>query len=151
MPIRYVDVTPTVLNADAYDAGDVLFATTEIPNATGTGGNPCVLDSIVIIENADQTAAVMTLFFFDTNVTFGTPDSAPSISDADALNALGSFAMPSANFLDAGGTKIAYAGNLNLPVRSIAGSRSIYFSAISAGTPTLATGSLKFRFGFKEV
>jgi len=150
MPIRYVTVTPTVLNADAYDAGDTLFDMTEIPNATGPGGAPCVLDSITIIENADQTAAVMTLFFYDTTGTFGTADAAPSISDAANLNALGSYAMPSANFLDVGGAKTAYAGNLGIPVRSLPGSRSIYFGAITAGTPTLATGSLVFRFGFKD-
>ena len=150
MAIRYVDVTPTVLNADAYDAGDVLFATTEIPNATGPSGEPCTLESITIVENADQTAAIVTVFFFDSNVTFGAADAAPSISDANALGSLGSYAMPSANFLDVGGAKIAHASNLGIPVKSAAGSRSIYFSAISAGTPTLATGSLKFRFGFKD-
>ena len=151
MPIRYVTVTPTVLNADAYDVGDVLFATTEIPLATGPLGQPCLLDSILILEGADQTAAIITTFFFDSNVTFGAADAAPSITDADAVSSLGQYAMATANYVDVGASKLAYAPNLNIPIRSIAGTRSIYFSAISAGTPTLATGSLVYRFGFKDL
>lgn len=150
-PIRYVTVTPTVLNADAYDANDVIFDTTEIPGACSDIGIPTILDSIVILEGADQAAANMILHFFNGSGTFGTKDAAPSISDADAALSLGAYTMASASFLDYTNSRVASAHNLRMIMIPKAATSSIYVAGQTAGTPTYATGSLVLRFGFKDV
>lgn len=150
MAIRYVDVVPTVLNADAYDAGDTLFDTTEVPSATSVTGEGAILDSIIVIDADDQAAANMTLWFLDSNVTFGTKDAAPSITDANSNSVLGSVTLASTAFLDLGGVKVATALNVGLIVKSAVASRSIYVAATTAGTPTQATGGIRLRFGFRD-
>ncbi len=149
-PIRFVDVTP-VLDTSAYTAGDTLFNSTAIPNATGPSGEPARLISLTVIDTDDQAAAVTTLFFFDSlPTTFGTLNSAPSITDADALKSLGSVVIPSANFLDVGGAKIASMDNINKIIKSAPGTRTIYVAGMTAGTPTQTASGILLRFGFAD-
>ena len=149
---RLIDVVPVVLNSDAYDAGDTLFDTTAIPYAAPQAGAPTMLQSVTAIDLDDQAAAVMTLWFLDSNVAFGTADAAPSITDANAIFLQGSLAIPSASFLDVGGSKVAYVGNLGLILKPAAGTQTVYFAATTAGTPTQTTAAgLRFRFGFRDI
>lgn len=149
--IRYVDIIPTVLNADAYDSGDVLFDVTEIPGACSGIGIPTRLVSIVAIDQDDQAAAVWVLHFLNGTGTFGTKDSAPSISDANALFHLGYVSIPSASFLDIGGAKVACVDNINKVLIPAEATASVYVAATVTGTPTQTTGGIKLRFGFVDL
>ena len=142
-----VRVTPTVLNADAYDSGDVLFTMTEIPLAVDANGGLARIEQIVIYDKDDQTAAAWQLWFGAGSTTLAPPDSAPSISDANAAGAtaglgLRGLAVASADFIDAGGLKIATKTNIGLIVQAAADSRSVYVGAVVTGTPTQATGGI---------
>lgn len=148
--IRYVDVTPVVLNADAYDSGDVLFDVTEIVNACSKVGAPTVLMSVVAIDNDDQAAAVWVLWFLNASTTFGTKDSAPGITDAANLFNMGYVTIPSASFLDVGGAKVACVDNINKILIPAAGTSSVYVAATVTGTPTQTTGGIKLRLGFMD-
>jgi hypothetical protein len=146
--IQYIDVTPTVLNADAYDSGDVLFDTTQIADACQSINQPAVLQSLVILDEDDQTAAAWVLWFLRANVTFGTKDAAPSISDANSRNITGYVAVASTDFLDVGGAKVACLKNIGLVLPPVTDTRDIYVAATVTGTPTQTTGGIKLRFGF---
>lgn len=144
---KVVRVTPTVLNSDAYDSGDVLFTMTEIPEAVDAVGGLAVVEQIVIYDKDDQTAAVWTIYFGAASTTLNSPDSAPNISDANAAGAsaglgLRAIANATADYMDAGGLKIATLRNLGLIVQAAVDSRSVYVGAVVTGTPTQTTGGI---------
>ena len=152
MPIlRDVTITPTVLNNDAYDANDVLFDTTEIPNACSAKDKIVKLQGIAWLDKSDATVGNLTFWFFRANVSFGTKDSAPNIADADAENFIGSVAFASTLLTDAGGSKIGFLGNIGLICKPASGTNNIFVACTAAGTPTLATDCLQIKFSFEEI
>lgn len=147
-PIDVITVTPTVLNADAYDAGDTVFDATVITGAVRVSGGRALLQSIVVADKDDQKAQLR-LVFFDSSVTFGTADSAPSLSDADSLKCLGSVEILAADYVDFGGVSVATRTAIGL-VCEASGSANLYVAAVTSGTPTYTTGGLQLRFGFLQ-
>lgn len=137
------------MDTSAYTAGDVLADTQEIAGALRNAGGSALLESVVLLDLDDQTAAQIDLVFFNADVSLGTENAAPSITDGDAAAVLGIVAVPSANFIDAGGAKVATVLNIGLPVSAAAGT-SIYVAAIARGTPTQTAAGIKVAFGFRQ-
>lgn len=137
-----IAVVPTV-DTSAYTSGDTLFNSTLIAAAGGTRGG--TLDSITVIDKADNAAADIELYFFTSAVTFGTVNAAPSISDADAIKCIGKYTVASASFKDVGASKIGGGTAVGLPVTF-----PLYVAATVTGTPTYAAATdLKLVFGFR--
>lgn len=144
VPIR---VTPAVDNANALDAGDVAFDMTAITNAVDNAGGVGVIEKISIYDKGDNTAAAFTLVFGQASTSIGTIDSAPSISDANAVGdaaakGLDVVAIASGDWVDLGGLKIATLRDVKLPLKAASGSRDLYVGGICGGTPTYATGDI---------
>src|SRR5687768_6465192 len=57
-----ITITP-VVEASALDAGDVVFDVATITNAAKVSGGTVTLDSIVVIDKADQKAQLHLVFF----------------------------------------------------------------------------------------
>lgn len=148
-PVDLITITPTVLNADAYDAGDVVFDSTAISNAVRLLGGQAMLQSVVVADKGDQKAQLR-LVFLDSNVTLGTADAAPSISDANALKVLGTVEVLAADYIDLGGASVATVRNIGLPIEAASGSTDVYVAAFTSGTPTYSTGDLQLRFGLLQ-
>ena len=146
--MRLVTVTPTVLNADAYDANDVLFDSTAVLNACGGVDRPSILQSLCFVDKDDQAAANLVFWFLSANVVFGAADAAPSISDANALEILGSVPMASSLILDVGGAKAGSLHNIGLVVKPATGTTTIWVACTTAGTPTQTIGGIQLRLGF---
>lgn len=136
------------LDTSAYTAGDVLADTQEVADVLPVSGGAARLDTIVLEDKDDQTAADINLFFFSENVSLGTENSAPSITDANAAKLLGIVTVPSANFVDVGGAKIATVRNVGLLVKAATG-KSIFVAATCAGTPTQTASGIVLNLGFK--
>ena len=147
-PIDVITVTPTVLNADAYDAGDTVFDATVITGAVRLSGGSAILQSIVVADKDDQKAQLR-LVFFDSTVTFGVADSAPSLSDADSLKCIGSVEVAAADYIDFGGASVATVRLVGLLCKA-SGSANLYVAAMTSGTPTYTTGGLQLRLGFQQ-
>lgn len=148
--IKIIDVTPT-LDTSAYGAGDVLFATTEIPNVER--GEPVphgqILDAVTLIDKDDEGAAI-TLYFFDSDVALGTINNAPGISDANAAQCLGIVDIATGDYDDLGGVKVAHVRGLNLPMLPASGT-SLYVAATCVATPTYTAASdLVLRLHFTQ-
>lgn len=145
-PGDVLSLTP-VLDTAAYASGDTFFVTTSLPNAVRANDERCLLQSLAVIDKDDQKPA-FTLFFFQTNVTFGTINAAPSISDSDAGNFLGSVAVTAADYVDLGGASVANIKNIGLLLESVSGARNVYVAAmLTAGTPTHTASGIILRFG----
>lgn len=140
-----------VTAADAMDAGDVVTATVELEGCVRDGLRPAILDQVMIIDKADQTAAAMTLFILNADVEVGAIDAAPDITDAEVEAALVAIIpIASTDFIDVGGAKVACIRNLGAICKAVDGSTSLYASLASAGTPTYGATSnvLHGKFSF---
>jgi hypothetical protein len=144
---QVLDLTLTT-DTSAYASGDLIADTQELANAVTFNGGTAVVQNIVLLDRADQTAAAIYLVFLKTNVTLGTENSAPSISDDNAGNVLGIVKIESTDWFDLGGAKVATVRNIGLLVEAAADSTSIYVGVINdAGTPTFAADSLRLKVG----
>lgn len=150
---REVALTPT-LDTNPYAAGDVLWDTVAIPLATRANDAKSFLIGFEINDEDDQAAAQVELYFFSANVSLGTFNAAPSISDANARNLLGKVIVNSTDFIDLGGVKVANKclSDIGLPllVSPASGTQSVYVAAITRGTPTQTAAGIKLRFFFKD-
>lgn len=145
-----ITVTP-VCDTSAYTAGDVLFDTTAISGATRIQGGRVKLTSVVLLDEDDQTAAAITLYFLNSNVSLGTANAAPSITDANARSITGVVPIASGDFTDVGGAKVACVKNIGLIMEAASSSTTLYVAATCAGTPTQTASGIKVMLGFESV
>lgn len=147
---QVVAITPTLDNAVAYTAGDILFDTTAIAGATRYGDGAAVLQSLVINDKDDQAAATLDLYILNANNSFGTRNSAPSITDANADAIIGRVSIAVADWTDLGGCKIAVKTGINMVIKPATNTTTLYVAAITGGTPTTTTAGMTLRFGFTQ-
>jgi hypothetical protein len=147
LPGIVVDVTP-VCDTSAYTANDVLFPTTEVPNAVRVSGGKAILDSICLLDEDYQTAAVINLFFLRSNVALGTANAAISITDANARELQGWVQLLAADFADLTASRLACKRGVGLIVQPTTGT-SIWVAGQCAGTPTQTASGIKLRLGFR--
>jgi len=143
--IVYTDVTLS-LDTSIYADGDVLAATQVVSNAFRVDDQPGMLVSVAVIDEDDQKAA-FDLYFLSADVSIGTENSTPSMSDANARNFCGYVEVGSGYYKDLGGVSVLSLANLNLPIKPISGTNDIAISAISRGTGTYTASGLKLRLG----
>ena len=139
IPVTFV--SDTSILAD----GDVICATAEIPNAVELSGGACLLTDIILYDEDDQGIA-LDVVFLASNVSLGTVNGAPNISDANSREIIGIKRIATTDYLDLGGTRVA-----TLETKMILKARtgqSVYVSLISSGgTPTYTASGLKAAFG----
>lgn len=147
----YIDVTLS-LDTSAYAAGDVVADTQAIANALRVNDGTGVLQSITVIDQDDQKAA-LNIFFMSGNVSLGTENSAPSISDTDALQILGPpIQIAAADYFDLGGVSVAGKDAIGKIVKAAAGIRTLYVAVMAgaAATPTYTAAGVKLRIGILQ-
>lgn len=106
-----------------------------------------VLHSFTLID-PDAQAAQLYVVLLSANIALGTENSPPSISDANADNILGWFAIQTADYLTINGVSVASIKNIGLDIKAVAGGDDIYIGIINGtGTPTYAGGGLTGRIG----
>lgn len=142
-----VTVTPTC-EAAAYHAGDVLFDSVEIASAARANGTAVELVSLVARDLDDQTAAALTLFFFNANTSLGTKNAAPDIDDTEILTLVGMLTIPAASWVDVGASKVASLGNLGILMSPGGSTTSLWVAGMTSGTPTKTAGGISLTFQF---
>lgn len=147
-PAVIVELTP-VCDTSAYTAGDVLFTTTELPGVCRASGTAVKLTSVSLLDEDDNTAAAITLFFLRANSSLGAFNNAPDIDDTEARDLIGYVSFAAGDFIDLGANKFACLRNLNLILQPTTGT-SLYVAATCAGTPTQTASGIKLRFGFER-
>lgn len=135
------------LDTSIYASGDVLADTQVVTDYTSLFGasGAAVLTSLTVIDEDDQKAA-FDVYFLDANVTMGTENAAPSITDANARNILGFVSIATADYKDIGGVSIACIKNIWLPANAPLG---MWVAVVNgSGTPTYTASGVKLRLGF---
>jgi len=140
-----ITVTPT-LDTDAYADGDVLFNATEIANAVRNNGDTCILQSVHVLDKADQ-GKDFELVFLNASQALGTINAAIDISDANAEKIIGHYAF-SNGYVDLINSQILTDSGIGLLLKAGAATTSLYVAGISKGAGTYADGDLKITLGF---
>lgn len=108
-PINSSGLTTASTN---YSNGDTLGAGWTVPNAAKASAGTGRVIGVTIIDYADILSMV-TLFMFQGSVTFGTDNSAPSLSDADSLKL--ACEPVTLTLTDLGGVRVAGVGSISIP------------------------------------
>jgi hypothetical protein len=134
---RIVRFTP-VVDTSAYAAGDVLFDTTavSVSDNTSAGARGTILTAS-IIDRDDEASQTITLYFLRSNVSLGTINAAPSISDDNAAEIIGTCTVTTGT--DLGGCKYGETSGLVLPFELPA--QNLFVAATTGGTPTFTAAS----------
>ena len=164
-----IRVTPTITGVQ-YSNNDVLFTTTEIPEAVGHPGGASKLVNITI-NSKSASLFDATLWFFQVNQSAGTVNSAWNMSDSDFATAknLGCVYVDGDNLQqNPGGGRVytimqgyqAFTGavktypQLPLMLQSASGSTSVYVAAKVQSeddpgntTPSFSIGDIELVFG----
>jgi hypothetical protein len=144
-----VDVTLT-LDTSAYANGEVLADTQIVAGALRVTNGTGRLQSITLIDEDDQGAA-LDLYFLSANNSFGTENGAVTISDASARDIIAFVAINTGDYRDLGGVKVANLNSLNRVIKAATGTTSIYVAAVNgSGTPTFTASGLKLRLGIEQ-
>lgn len=143
-----LDFTP-VLDTSIYADGDVLFDTAALASAFDYAAGVRTLQSVQVLDEDDQGIKI-DLIFLDSNVSLGTFNGAPNISDANARKIIGSCSILTTDYVDFGGARIGSKGNIGQLLKAAAASTTLYVAGITrGGTPTYTASGLKFKFGFR--
>ena len=154
-----IRVTPTITGVQ-YSNNDVLFTTTEIPEAVGYPGGASKLVNITI-NSKSSSLFDATLWFFQVNQSAGTVNAAWNMSDSDFGTAknLGCIYIDGDNLQqNPGGGRFTSATKtypqLPLMLQAASGSTSVYVAAKVQSeddpgntTPSFSVGDIELVFG----
>jgi hypothetical protein len=150
-----VSVTPT-LDTNAYASGDHMGTLHTIPGYAHGPGLIAVLNSLTIVDLAQQKSA-LDVFFFDASPTISSSDNAAAnIADAQSTaKCIGHVVVAAADYRDIGSANsIACVKNIGLTVKAnpeATAPNSIYAFVVSRGSPTYAASDLTFKYAFQWV
>ena len=142
------DLTLSLDNGNIYADGDVLAATQELTSAVRASGGTGVMQSIGLIDDDDQGAA-LDIVILDSNVSIGSENAPVSIADGDADNILGIIQVTASDYIDLVNSQWAQAV-FDAIVVSPASGTSLWIAAISRGTGTYTTSGITIRFGIVQ-
>ena len=138
-------ITP-VLEASILADNDVFFVPIEIQGVFDKGVAR-ELTSAVVIDGDDQ-ATEFDLVFFSGSVTLGTLNAGVTISDADALKAIGAVSFVAADAIDLINSTMFIKRDIGLVMGGT--SASIWVGGVvRSGTPTYTASGMKILLGFK--
>lgn len=128
----------TAVSTSAYSAGDAVGAKRTFANAFTTVGTG-ILESITILDRANQKAA-MTLFIFDSDPSAATiTDNAAFVFSTDDLKVIAQISIATGDYVSTNSKAIAQKTGLGIALKG--GSSSLYGALVTTGTPTFAATS----------
>ncbi len=147
-PSKIIDVTLT-LDTGAYASNDLMADSQEIKNVFGTSEiNPTgVLQSLTLIDKDDQGMG-MDIFFTDDDTSWGTENSAVSITDAIAEKILGFTTIAASDYASVGSQQVAHLNNLSMILKGKDKVPSLWIAVVARGSGTYAADGIDLRLGF---
>lgn len=148
-PPRVVTWTPSV-DTTALAAGDVIADTEAVSGFFRANDVGTTLIGLTVLDKTDNTAANldMTFVFFKSNVSLGTENSAPSITDTNAEHIIGLVRVQSTDVIDLGLSKVAYVQPKPVPLTPLSGTDDVAVAIFSAnsGAPDFDASALVVNF-----
>lgn len=141
---KVISVTPNLASfATPYSSGDVLGSVNTVTGATNNSKGVVKLDSIIVLDKANQKSAI-DLVFLDSSPdnSIGADNAAYALNDADLSKVVGRVSVAGADYVSSSTNNAeATLRDVELNLQSISGSDSLYLAVISRGTPTYGSAS----------
>lgn len=140
-----------VVTAGAYHANDVIGGLLTLSNAVRVSGGTALLQSLFVLDAANQKAA-MEILVFNSNPSASTftDNAAPVIHADDRAKIIRRISVLASDYVTIGGLAIADISPGSRVVKA-AGSRNLYMVITTPGTPTyVATSDLSVSVGMLE-
>lgn len=146
-PLKNIIMTP---DTAALANGEVFADTQVLSNCfRRTDGNG-IWNSLTFICQADQKAAC-TVVLLDANVSMGTENAAPSVTDANAVNIIGHVDILTSDYKDWGGVSTANIRGIAQNIQAIAGTKDIAVAIVGgASAPIYTASSIVLRLGIDD-
>lgn len=146
--MEWIQVTLS-LDTSAYASGDLLAEAQEVAGVSIASGGRVELVSMVVVDEDDQGAA-FDVYLTSASTTWGSENSAPTISDAAARSLQACVEVATGDYNDLGGVKVAFKNNLGF-ICETSGGTSLYVAVVNgAGTPTYTASGVRLNLGFKR-
>jgi hypothetical protein len=141
------------LDTSAYTSGDLIADAQEVASVFLTSGGQAELVSVLVVDEDDQKAAI-DIYLTSSSSSWGTENSAPTITDAVARSIQAHIPIANADYKDLGGVSVAQprvAQNVGVICEGSA-STSLYIAVVSNGsTPTYTASGVKVILGFRRL
>lgn len=129
--------TTAVSTSPAYTAGDAVGGKRTITGALRTSGGTGILESVQILDRANQKAA-MELFIFDSDPSAATiTDNSAFVFSTDDLKVLAHVTIAATDYVTINSKAIATIKGLGIALKGNATS-TLYAALVTTGTPTYA-------------
>ena len=144
MDVDLITVTPVISASGTDAAGELLFDSTEIPNAVSVLGGSAILQSVSVFSLDDNKPSI-DLLFYQVTQDFGTAGTAitgtMSAAESDSAILLGHVAITNWTILANADAHLATKTNIGLVLKAAAATRSIYMAGIVRSAATSAWGA----------
>lgn len=144
--IIITDLASLTMDANAHLAGEVI-ADTQAINAAFRIANGRGLVHSLLLYDIDDAGPSLDIYFLDENVSMGTENQNPTITDGNADAILGFVSVSSSDWKDLGGVKIAYKEKLSMPVKAISGTDDLGIAVITQTAYTPSANGISLRLG----
>lgn len=143
--------TTAVSTSPAYSIGDAVGAKRTITGALRTSNGSGILESITILDRANQKAP-MELFIFDSNPGAATiTDNAAFVFSTDDLKVIAHVTIAATDYITINSKAIATIKGLGIALRGADSSTSLYAALVTTGTPTYtATSDVQLIYGILQ-
>ena len=141
--------TTAVSTSPAYTAGDAVGGKRTLANAVKTAGTG-VLESIVVLDRANQKAA-LEIFIFDADPTAATiTDNAAFVFSTDDLKVLARISVAATDYVTLNSKAVAIVRGLGVALKAASGT-SLFAAVVTTGTPTFSvTTDVQVTFGILQ-
>jgi hypothetical protein len=137
-------------DTNAYASGDLIADAQELTLVGREAGNIVTLDSVMLLDKADQKVALF-LVFLNANQSLGTENDAPTVSGTNAEKVVGMLPIVAADYVDIGTSAVAQLKNIGLRLKLADAATSLWVAIVNAtGTPTYAASDLIGKFCFRR-
>lgn len=144
---RIVSATPTLANAGAYTAGDVVGTLVTFSKPARQPGSGVIL-SVVITDLAKQSVDLDVIFFnLNPAATTFTDNAALDIPDADLTKVCGHVSITADDYTALNDNSFATKGGIGLVFQVPDWTYDLYAVIVARGTPTYASGDVSLQVG----
>lgn len=127
----------TAVTAAAYSAGNAVGGKRTLANAVRVSGGTGILQSVTLLDRANQKAA-MTLFIFDADPSAATlTDKTAFVFSTDDLKVVAQVPINAGDYVTTNSKAFVTYGGLGIPVKAASGT-TLYAALVTSGTPTFA-------------
>ena len=127
----------TAVSTSIYAAGDAVGGKRTLTNALRTSGGTGILESITILDRANQKAA-MELFIFDSDPSAATiTDNSAFVFSTDDLKVLAHITIADTDYVTINSKAMATLKGIGITLKG-SGTANLYAALVTTGTPTYA-------------